>query len=335
MWYSPQQTLSHNCLLNFVVSSRGAGKTFSALKFCIEKYLDTGAQFIYLRRTKEELKKIQGTILAALTAEDIFGDYMLSERGENLQIARHGKPSEIMGWSIALSTAHQLKSAAYPNVKYVIFDEFLIEDMTNCRYLKNEVQLLLGFMETVFRMRNVRILCLGNYVSNNNPYFDFFKIYPKIGSTFTKDRKRGILVHMYKNDEYIKAKKNTAFAKLIDGTDYARYMIDNEALINSNSFIRKPSGKTFEKYILSNCGELYAIHEEAATGLLYVMECQKTSIKICYAMDMQENPDFRGTVQAQKNHSIFKRLDYAMTINCCFFENARIRDMILTHLKYI
>lgn len=59
MWYNPHELLSHNCLFNFVVGNRGAGKTYGvAKKWAIKTFLKTGKQFIYLRRYKTELDDI-------------------------------------------------------------------------------------------------------------------------------------------------------------------------------------------------------------------------------------------------------------------------------------
>ncbi|MBR5776172.1 MAG: phage DNA encapsidation protein, partial [Bacteroidaceae bacterium] len=62
LWWNPQRTASYNCLFNFIVGNRGAGKTYGALKRNIDKFLRSPKhdrhQFVYMRRLKEELKKL-------------------------------------------------------------------------------------------------------------------------------------------------------------------------------------------------------------------------------------------------------------------------------------
>ena len=56
-WDIPR-TASHNCLFNFILGIRGAGKTYGMLKYLIERNIKYGYNFLYLRRSEEELKKI-------------------------------------------------------------------------------------------------------------------------------------------------------------------------------------------------------------------------------------------------------------------------------------
>ena len=55
-WYSPHRLLSRDKMINFVMSHRGGGKTYSAKRLAIKNFIKKGEQFIYLRRYKTELK---------------------------------------------------------------------------------------------------------------------------------------------------------------------------------------------------------------------------------------------------------------------------------------
>ena len=57
MYWNIKNSLSHNCLFNFIVGDRGVGKTYGCKKWAIEDFLKTGAQFIYLRRYQTEFKR--------------------------------------------------------------------------------------------------------------------------------------------------------------------------------------------------------------------------------------------------------------------------------------
>ena len=50
--------LSYNQYLNFVIGGRGIGKTFALKKYLLKRFIDKGEQFIYLRRNKSELDRI-------------------------------------------------------------------------------------------------------------------------------------------------------------------------------------------------------------------------------------------------------------------------------------
>ena len=50
MFYDYNKVLSYNAMFNFIIGERGVGKTFGAKKFCINRFLKYGEQFVYIRR---------------------------------------------------------------------------------------------------------------------------------------------------------------------------------------------------------------------------------------------------------------------------------------------
>ena len=59
MYWDINRCLSYNCLFNFIVGARGVGKTYGAKRFVIKKFLQNQEQFVYVRRYKDELKKMK------------------------------------------------------------------------------------------------------------------------------------------------------------------------------------------------------------------------------------------------------------------------------------
>ena len=59
MYWDINKSLSYNALFNFIVGNRGAGKTYGSKKYVINRFLKYGEQFVYIRRFKDELKKIK------------------------------------------------------------------------------------------------------------------------------------------------------------------------------------------------------------------------------------------------------------------------------------
>ena len=76
MWWDLKNTLSYNALFNFVVGSRGCGKTYGFKKWAAEDFIKNGNQFIYIRRYKTEMnKKAKENFWAAVAHE--FPDHEL------------------------------------------------------------------------------------------------------------------------------------------------------------------------------------------------------------------------------------------------------------------
>lgn len=234
MFFNPEKVLNQDFLLNFVVSERGAGKTFSTLKYLVEKFISTGRQFVYLRRTETERDQCIGTLLDQLQGAGFFTDHKFKSFKD--YITCDGK---IICYCFAISTAYKFKSTSFYKVDTVVFDEFIDE---NNRYLKDEVRKFLSFFETIARLRdNVQIICLGNLTSKYNPYFIYFKL-KMSDSPYTRYRSKSILINNFKSEEYRNEKLKTKFGKLISGTEYGNFMLNNQAIGDDYSFIDRLDG---------------------------------------------------------------------------------------------
>lgn len=240
MWYSPTRLFSHNALINICMSGRGRGKSYSGKELIIKNFLKDGSQAVYVRRTEVELKKMKDTFW-----NDICDKYPQHEfKVEGLIGFIDDEP---VVYFIPLSTSSQLKSASFPKVKLILFDEYIITKTGQNRYLKNEMTLFLDLLETIMRLRtDVRVLILSNSVSYVNPLFSFFNIEPNPTKRFQKFRKGLICLEQFSSEEFLKAKMETPLAKLIEGTSYFNYAVGNQTLEDNEDFIKpRPSGKSF------------------------------------------------------------------------------------------
>lgn len=253
-YYNFDKLFSYNFLIAFVIGERGVGKSFNAKVAVMKKFLKSGEQFIYIRRYKTELDTALTTFWEDLQMNGYFEDYDLTVKKSKMltEFKCNGK---VCGYAVPLSTANILKSTAFPSVSTIIFDEFLLDNSGTYRYLKNEVTILLDVIETVGRLRDIKTILLGNALNvHASPYFAYWNLeLPQNGSEFRTFKDGAIVVNYIRNLDYRKAKKESRFGKLIAGTAYGRYAIDNEVFRENNSFIAKrPSNATFYGLIIIN-----------------------------------------------------------------------------------
>ena len=157
-WYSPERLLSHNAFLNFVMSPRGNGKSYSAKKRIIKNFLKDGSQAVYVRRTKVEIDEVKDTFWNDISIEFPNLEF------EVIGYIGYINNEEVVHF-IPLSTSTNKKSASYPKVNFIVFDEYIITKTTYNRYLKNEMILFFDLIESVFRRReNCRVLLMANAV---------------------------------------------------------------------------------------------------------------------------------------------------------------------------
>lgn len=244
-YYNKDRLFSYNAFLNFSISERGLGKTTCAKMWCVDDFLNKGKRFVWVRRYNSELVGDRKTKTEGCIKDfwkkiiQYYPDVKLETKGNRAYI--NGKDAGVF---VALSMSQSMKSVDFPDVNKIIFDEFIIQKNKALTYLSNEVILFLDFLSTVFRpMENQekqRVWLLANSITFANEYFFYFNIKP-FRQQYYSDRKRGIVVEQCKNEIYREKVRATDFGKLVSGTHYEDYAINNQYLLDSDDFIGKKS----------------------------------------------------------------------------------------------
>lgn len=314
VYYNMSKILSYNKLISIIVGSRGLGKSYSAKRLCINQFLKNKKQFIYLRRYNTEFNNITnyfGDI------KDRYPDHEFEASGGKFYI-----DGEVAGYYFPLSTSQINKSNSYQDVQTIIFDEFII-DKGVYHYLKDEVTTFLDMFETVARTRDdVRAILLSNAISSINPYFLYFGIVPGVDDKFIV---RGETVtHICRSDEFIKYKKQTKFGKLIDGTKYGSYNMDNEWLRDNKTFIEKISGTAFCWYIIKYLNKDYSVWYCQDSGFVIVSNKKAPNTVPVYTLTTADQ-DVNMVLLSQSN-ILFKKLRKAYEYGQVRFENLQCKS---------
>lgn len=302
IYYDIAGLLSQRCVFNFVIGNRGGGKTFGGKKLVINRFKRSGAQFVWVRRYRTEIDTLSDFWA---DIRSFFPDDELTQQGDKLYIN-----GELAGYLIALSTSMQLKSVAFPLVRTVIMDEFII-DKGRINYLKNEAHVFMELFETIARMRdNVTALFFGNAISIVNPYFDFFKVAPDLGRRYTK--RNGICIEFYFNEDFIEEKKKTRYGQLINNTSYGEYNMRNKFLRDSDSFITsRPESAANKLYQFVFDGERFSLWQDIKYQRFYVDRTYEKNFGefrtyVSNPIDMDDND--KSMIMFKKNCAIAKRL---------------------------
>lgn len=152
---------------NFVVGPRGVGKTYTTQKWLLKQAIEKGRECAYITRTVNEQNN--GGLLNAW-AKVLQREYPEVEfKLDGNIIVCDGEPCVR---ALALSQAAKLKRISFPNVWYILFDEYQLEQGTG-DYLRGylEPELFIMLYHTIDREENrVRCFLLGNNTSYYNPY---------------------------------------------------------------------------------------------------------------------------------------------------------------------
>ena len=325
MYYDYNKILSYNAFINFLIGERGVGKTYGASKFVIKQFINKGEEFVYIRRYKSELAKAVPEFFKAIIANDEFPNHKLTTKGNKFII-----DDKIAGYSFSLSTAQSLKSTNFPKVKNIIFDEFIIEEGQN-HYIKNEVENFLGMVESISRMKDVRIFMLANAVTITNPYFIYFDINLPYNSDIKTYRDGLILVQYMYNKEYREAKAQTKFGKLTEGTEYSKYAIENNFRLDNKNFIEKKTGTSRCSFGIKYKDVLYGIWFDFNEGKIFVSnDINTTQIFACTLSDHTPNTML---LSSMRDYTCWKTFIKNYKLGNVYYENVKIKNMVQELIK--
>ena len=332
MYYSYSKLLSYNAMFNFIIGERGVGKTFGAKQYVINRFLKRGEQFVYLRRYKTELKESAGDTGKFFgQLADYYPENNFKVSGQKLMCGK-----KVMGYALPLSVANILKSTSFNKVTTIIFDEFII-DKGCYHYLQNEVEQLLDLVETIARLRDVKVFFLGNAISITNPYFTYFNLTLPYNSEFKTFKDGLIIVNYIKNLEYREVKHKSKFGRIIEGTNYSKYAIDNEFLRDSKTFIKKKSKAAQHYFIFKYNGETYGVWNDWKEGEIYFSKDYDPQCPIILTVNVNDHNE--NSIMLKLRGSVFFRsVIEHFRLSKLFFESQTIKnnvmELINKHISY-
>lgn len=324
MFYSGQNTLSYNCLFNFVVGNRGCGKTFWFKSWAIKDFLKSGKQFVYVRRYDTEFDKKEKFFD---DIEEYFPDHEFKIKGYTCYIDK-----KECGFFIPLSKAKNYKSTPYPKVNKICYDEFIIKRGFQ-HYLREEVTDFLELYETICRTRdNVKCFFFGNALSMTNPYFLYFNIPPdKVKNGITRTHE-DILVEKSEDKEFIEFKNNTRFGKLIKSTKYGEYAINNKFLMDNDVFIKKKGKNAKHYFILIYNDKNYGVWIDYTKGAYYVSEDYQGNCALKYSLTTEDHKP--NTLLLKSGQSrILKNFMENYKLGNVYFENINIKNTMFDIIR--
>lgn len=229
------------------------GKTYGAKKLVINNFLKKNEQFVYIRRYGNELKKALPDFFKDINKNEEYKEYNLHTKSNKFYC-----DEKVFGVATRLTEAQDLKGSTFTDVSTIIFDEFIIEKSRRS-YLPNEVNIMLGVIESIARTKNIRVFFLGNSVSTTNPYYLYFNLTTPYNSDIKTFKNGLILVQHMENKPYREAKKQTPFGKLVENTEYGDYAINNKFVDETNDFLEKKKASSKFQFAFIYQNDTYGV----------------------------------------------------------------------------
>ena len=334
IFYNPERILSFNALLNIIIGERGVGKTYSFKTFAVKRFLNKGKQFAYIRRYDTDLEASVGNTNDNKFFEQIKNEFPNStfKISKSKKVRKLYIDDKICGYALPLSAADSLKSSSYENVDIIIYDEFMLKEGSTQHYLRNEPEIILDLIETIGRLRDVRVFCLGNAISSTSPLMYYFDVTLPYNTDIKLFKDGTIAVEYIKNEKYREVKKASRFGKLINGTKYGKYAIDNEFLTDSKAFIRKKDKNARFYFILYVNGKSYGIWRDFKNQMIYVSNDIDPNCPIKFAINESDHNESTIFAKVRSNFWFKQIINHYRLARLCF-ENQAIKNIFMQELN--
>lgn len=191
-YHNNYQIDAKNADVNMIIGRRANGKSYGTLTIdCIKEFIDSNyvKQFAYVRRWDTEMAIIQKDIFNGMVQNGWLswytagmwndvqywrGKWYLRRLNEDHEVEE--KCTTPMAYAFCVSTAEKAKGPDYPNIKTIVFDEFI---PMSGRYCPKELTLWQNLISTIDRGRNeCKIYMIANTISKDCLHFDYYDIDP-------------------------------------------------------------------------------------------------------------------------------------------------------------
>lgn len=178
------------------------------------------------------------------------------------------------------------------------------------------------------------MVTLGNLYSV--PYFLFFGIDISPNKEFQLFKDNTILVyHSKKNSAYRAAKKKSTFGKLVAGTDFEDYAINNKQIGDDNVFIEKKKGTSKFHFAFSYLGDTFGVWFDYSLGKIYVSNDYDKSSPFLFSCSIDDHTPNTMLLAKAKNFAMFKEFIENFKLGNVRYENKKIKYKTMELLKQL
>ncbi len=313
---------------NFINGERSIGKTYSGLGYFINYCLKNKLEFIYMVRTIKE--KDDGVLNEATlkVLQNEFPNLKTKCTNDVLYYEDENEVNVPLIQCLSISDYARIKKRSFPNVKFIVMDEYMIESDSTAKYIKGfkEPDLFLSIYHTVDREED-RVICF--FFGNNTTFFNPYHIHPAFNIQPTKQgeiwtSKYVLFQWAVASEELKKLKAKNSFLQMIDNTEYGKYAKDGEYMESGIEFVEKLKGKAIYRFTITYKGETYSVRTDNPVTLIYIGDKVEEECKIHYALTNKDHQDNR-ILATSKQFTHLKWLAQNYKMGLVRFESSEIK----------
>ena len=336
VYYYPNRLFSFDPKKYFFyicIGSRGRGKTVSAWRWVLRRFVKKGEMFIWLRLTDAPLKKMARNNSSTIVPQfilDQVGIDSIFVRGSTIyaNFVTDGETvTKMVGIMDSISTFYTTKGNNMDQFTNVVFDE--INRETSERNTFDVVRAFINQIESIARFRRLRVLMLGNTINDTSDILSIFNFQPKEFGLYKLSRKHTIIEYLEDSDEF-KALRKTSLAGILLG--------DNEEV--SQSFTNKAMSAydRVEKYGRHKQIFIFYVDTMRAFGVFERQSAQGGSEGLYIGEVRGDNYTKYKispflTCEGYYDMEIYKNFLELIAVNKIWYETTMIRQRFIVALK--
>jgi hypothetical protein len=306
-YWNIKKYLPYQRCFNFINSERTIGKTYTTQGFFTDRGINRHEESIYIIRTQDEKKDgvLPKAFLKVLTNE--FSDIVFNYNNDFISFKNDNDEWQPLFHAIALTEVNKMKRVNYPNVKWGLFDEYILDETGKARYIDgwDEPELVMKMYHTIDREQdNLILFFLANNISFYNPYhiYKAFQIPPQEKEVIWKSE--NVLYHWTEATQELKEEKSKCkFLKMIEGTKYGGYAAEGRFINDNMSFIENIPKRARYMFTVKYRGKLYGIWFDGS--LCFISDKIEKSARGMYALSMEDHNE-NMTMMLTKNSNTIK-----------------------------
>lgn len=337
-YWNLSHVLSYQRHFNFINSARKNGKTYTYQCYIIKRAIEKGEQFFYHVRTDKQMQ--MGVFEKAFekVIKEQFPEHIIKFDKDACHLCdEDGKFVRTIGFCRSLGGTAKMKIESFPNVKWGMFDEYMLLPKQFREYVTgwNEPNLLLNQYDTIDRAENRYILfCFGNNTAFYNPYHlhPAFNIPEcKEGEIWTSPN---VLFQRAKmSDELKKEIEGSTFGGMVRGTTYGDYAIQGEYIGDEPDFIAPRPNRAIFNFCIRYEDELYGVWQGQKDACLYIStKLDKNKLPI-YVIG---TPFVRkGELLMKKEYTAAKKIGKKLNASMVFYENMNVKMKMIDAFRKV
>lgn len=345
-FYNPNKILSYGKVLNFSIGSRSIGKSTGWALFLLLEWINKGRQFIYVRRTRDELHETCVTYFD--NAVDILKHYGYKIEEFYYKGGCYYMNGELCGYAIPLGLQQKYKSSNYSKVWWILYDEFMIMPGTKSTYLGGssnsmlEVDAMVSLFQTVDRgvdrafRDECRIIFIGNAGTFFNPFFINYGIdrFLRPETKFLCPKQGMYVLESTAETEATKDIKNSNGYKISTEKTKSYAYDNNYSDISNDRFISKPPKSHYKalcNFIYD--GQTYGLYSYPEEGFIYVSHKECLG-KPALALTMSDHSPNYLMIRTWHGHPLTQLLKRMYDVGSIRFNDFKCKMVVDFYLAY-